>query len=94
VTVTLRAANRSSRPVTDLTVSMTYDPAVREDASPITLPTTDPPMPWAPGGTGTQINEFEAKSNGLARYDIHVSSNASSRCDLDFRDAGWTATAI
>jgi hypothetical protein len=48
VTVTTRLVNRSTVPVTDLRVTMIYDPALREDASPITLPTTDPPLPWAP----------------------------------------------
>jgi hypothetical protein len=93
VTVTTRLVNRSNMPVTDLRVTMTYDPALREDAESISLPTTDPPLPWAPRGTGTQTDTFAAKSDGLSRFDIHVMSHAPSQCDLDFRDAVVTATA-
>jgi hypothetical protein len=92
VIVTTRVVNRSSHPVTAVRVSLSYDPALREDASPVTLPEFDPPLPLPPGGVGTQSDEFSARTAGLVRFDIEVTMEVPADCYLDFREAGPIAT--
>jgi hypothetical protein len=72
VTVVTRIVNHSNAALPSVRVSLTYDPALRSDAEPITLPSSDVDGPTPPGGTVTQTDVFAAQTSLLSRYEIRV----------------------